>query len=312
MTATYGFIGNQDYSKRTDSSIVVENIAYWLDVSFVEAGLYTNIDVNTVNYYGEDISELVEFENPEYYLDGQVYQSKFKNWIYEEGINYPAGAATPIVCSGIYINDEFHLKTEASGYLGYHIDYLNGRIIFDNAYGAETAYGSGDLTIKAAFSYKNIYVTTEERTELYGKVFKEMSNPEGTGVFYARENEIPLPVITVSEKKKKWTPQQLGGFKIANRTIACRIYAENTTDRNSLCDILAQQENKKIPSIDWTNSESPLDNYGDINTLFSGVYAAKDAFPYNDSYIKDAEAIKAIEEIPEGTVLYNIDTYNYL
>lgn len=314
---SYGFIGNQKFGKRTASSILVENLSYWMNVSFLEQGAYTNIEKDQENYLGEDLSELKQIDDGSW-GEGYIYQSKFKNWVYEDGINYPSSMSKPTICSGIWVGNDFHHKDIASGDMSFSIDYLNGRVMFFTPYGPDYAYGSGvpngsgSIPIKAEFSYKDIYIISEEDDVDEAVVSQAMSNPYGSGLSYPTESEVPLPVISITERNLDFIPKQLGGFKIGQHAVSCNVYATNKTDRNGLCDVLVQQENKKVPTIDWSTSETPLNEYGDINTSFSGVYEARSAYPWKDTYIQNARCSKDYDKFTEGVVFYEIETHSWI
>jgi len=309
--ANYGFIGNQRFGNRTAGSIVVENLSYWMNISFLEQGAYTNISKNQLDYWGNDSSQLSQI-NDGSWVDGGIYQSRFKNWVYESGVTIPAGMSEATICSGVWIGGDFYNKDTASGDLAFTVDYINGRVKFFTPYGPAGVYGSGSVPIKAEFSYKDIYISSDENMPSEAVVVQSMSNPAGSGVSYPTEKEVPFPVVIVGEKNSSWRPKQLGGFKIGVHSINCNVYADNKTDRNGICDVLAQQENKKVPTIDWSKSETPLDEYGDINASFSGVYDAKTAYPSKDMYILSATASKDSDKFTEGVVFYQVETDSYI
>jgi len=313
MVANFGFIGSPSFGKRTDSSNIVSNIVYWLDISFLQNGQFCNIGLHELDYLGNDLSKLMPITGTGW-VDGQVYQSKFKNWIYESGLTLDAGITAPKICSGIWIGGDFYTKTAATGALTYHIDYRNGRIIFDTAYGPDYVYGSGEgsVPIYSEFSYKNIYILSDEDATQNAVMAQFTTMSAGSGIEYLKTLEIPLPVISIYERRKEWRPRQIGGSKIALPTVICHIYSSNTTDRNALCDILAQQENKKVPSIDWSTCETPLNEYGDINPLFSGIYDIRTTYPWKDIYITKSTSEKTNIEIPEGIINYSIEVESYM
>lgn len=307
MVASFGFMGSKKIGDIGISNTTNENIKYWIDLSFLEEGACDTINLNETDYDYRNLSKLSSVED-RVYGEGRVYQAPLKNWVWEEGIQKQYDFETPVVCSGLWIGGEFHSKTAASGDLKYSIDYRNGRAIFDNAYGPDVAYGSGNVPVCAEYSYKRIYVVTE--TELV-KTFAEsddLNNPIGSGEDVLNDQKIPLPAVVISERNHEWAAYQLGGYKKCLHQTTAAVFSSDSEMGENIVDILSQQENKKIPSIDWTNCESPFDWMGDINPLFSGVYEIQSAYPWINIYVLSAAGLKNENGIRMGSIEFLIES----
>lgn len=303
MVGSFGFAGDPKIYQTSVSENIVRNIRYWLDVSFLELGAYTNISLNEQNFDYEDISQLKPVSD-RVFLDGQVYQSKFKNWVWESGISYKFSTTDPTICSGIYIGGDFHPRG-CSGDMSYHVDFKNGRVIFDNAYAPNTYYGSGSVPVCAQFSYKNIYIATQSEL-VKTLVESEETNPIGSGEDVMTEDKIPFPAVIVRKGPNEWEPYQLGGNKIYTGIMYGEVF--DTTDiGQNVVDILSQQRDKKIPSIDWNLCESPFDEYGDINTAFSGIYEISTIYGWKHIYLKDTSSVTQNGSERIGTINFFIE-----
>jgi hypothetical protein len=129
------------------------NMILNLDFELLKDGNFQNIASGVQNYNAEDMSILIRDESEEVAAElglydentgelqiGRVYQSAFRNWVYESGItltpylsdlNWPL----PIIASGVYIDGRFcPADTDDPAFdssCAHTIDFLNGRVIFD-------------------------------------------------------------------------------------------------------------------------------------------------------------------------------------
>ena len=86
-------------------SLLKSNIEYWLNDTFLKEGLYTNIEVDDADFYANDTSLLNPVVGDPTNRDGTVFQSAFKNWVYEPNIPSPgSGIAPPVVASGATVD----------------------------------------------------------------------------------------------------------------------------------------------------------------------------------------------------------------
>ena len=127
----------------------------FLDAELLRDGNYDVITSGTQFYDGQDLSALVPDLTEDVlaeggYLPGQVWQSLFTNWVYQ---NPPALNPSVVLrdwpmafrASGVYIDGAFRLENDPV--YPHSIDYLNGRVIFDAALPLSTSV-HGDYTYK--------------------------------------------------------------------------------------------------------------------------------------------------------------------
>ena len=126
-------------------SLLKLNLKLLFDYEFLRDGRYTNVASGQLAPDGSDMTVLLCDTSSDDVLanfsDGQVWQSPFRNWVYESGIvlNDDIGIRDlilPYRASGVYIGGTFKatLDTHESYDPAYahHIDWINGRIVFDN------------------------------------------------------------------------------------------------------------------------------------------------------------------------------------
>jgi len=310
MASGFGFIGNQKIGDLSITEQVVHNTSNWINISFLENGGHRKVVMNETNTTGIDLSEFKPVEDYKY-DDGYVYQSNFKNLVHESGIVHNDSFEDPIICSGIYVGGDYYPKEE-SGVMSYHIDYTNGRVIFDNYNVIEDVYGSGDISVYAEFSYKTVTVMTSDEARKKAVQTESKNNPAGSGDYLPEENHIQLPAVVVNSIEDTWLPYELGGHKKARHSVAATVYGSEKNEVSKIVDILSQQQNKKIPSIDWNKSSSQLDEFGDINPEFSGVYVSKEIYPWKHLYILTARGSKEGRGNMSGTVSFLIESIYHM
>jgi len=306
-TPTFSFIGEQKLSGDSISKLLCNNIKTWIDISFVRTGGYDTVSLNEPAYDGTDLSALTPIDD-RVYGQGYVYQSYFKNWIWENDIPEEGMTEPPVVCSGIWVGGDFYPR-EASGDMAYHVDYRNGRIIFDMWMAPDQVYGSGNVEVTASFSYKRVYVASDyELKQTIENISKYANNPIGSGENILDESKIPLPAVIVQEMSHSWDGYQLGGYKKCNHIVSATIFSARSIDGENIVDMLSQQENKKVPTIDWNDSETCFDEYGDVNASFSGVFESQSIYPWKDIYINETEGRKDKKGVYAGKVTFYIET----
>ena len=310
MASGFGFMGGKMVGELSVTEQVVANIANWINISFLESGAFDTIKLSDAGTDGEEKSRLVSVED-RIYGEGYVYQSAYKNWAHESGIAFNDDFGEYIVCSGIYIGGDFYHKSE-SGVLAYHIDYPNGRIIFDNQNSVADAYGSGDLDIYAEFSYKRVTIITAD--EYYRRTYigRQANNPVGSGSAIPKDIDIKLPAVIIDSSNDSWAPYQLGGHKRGIHNVVANVYGVVKSDINRIVDILSQQQDKKIPSIDWSKSEEELDEYGDINPAYSGAYTAQAIYPWKHLYILRSTGQKMRGQALHGSAAFLIESLYHI
>lgn len=241
----------------------------FIDAELLRDGNYDTITSGQQFYDGVDLSKLVPDTDAEVlaeggYAAGQVWQSLFINWCYQ---NPPALNPSVILnhwptafrASGVYIDGAFRLENDAV--YPHSVDHLNGRIIFDSP------ITDFDKLIHADFTYKTVKVLNlrEFNNQLRNGILEQQykTNPFTGGqlVYPSGSNKIvPLPIIFVEDVGRTFD----GGYQLGDRSLiardelTCEIWALDESVRDNLIDLVSFQEAKNVPIINYNIAPFPL------------------------------------------------------
>lgn len=239
--------------------------SYWEDIrqglynlfdhKLLEQGAYVNITGGQKNSRGFDLSKLYPVVDDSLGLpSGYIWQSAFHNWNYESGVsNLPI----PIVASGVIINGIFTPKSSSI-----HIDYLNGRVIFDSA---QSVTGN----IQAAFAYKEysfLTPTSEEDTKAstkYSNNSKIFPQP-----FAASPDEVYLPALFIEIEEATERGFQLGGTHETIPTFKVNIISDRRSQVEAIAGVLANESTRSFPIV-AANLGPKFNNLNDLTENYS-------------------------------------------
>lgn len=297
-------------------ALVKSNISLWLNDLFLKDGLYTNVAAAETNVYGSDISLLVSVSD-ESFADDMVFQSAFKNWVYEEGIApTQSGILPPTIPSGVTVNGTFY--PQATGDPGYNaayahdFDFPNGRVIFESP--------QTGATVQAAFSYKTVGVefanefNNEKRPLLIETEYKD--NPRATGVdIYPTKESRTLPAVFIDILERRTSPYELGTRNgITDFFGVFHIWARDGYELDLIEDIIGDEHRQVILGIDFNTAPDPLEEFGSKNEAFTS-YAdfARIHSPYfwRRIYIESTSPRKdsPLYEIERARIDFNVRVY---
>lgn len=248
----YGFGGY------TLTDQLLYNLKFFIDFNMLNNGAYGINELNDVSWYASDESEL-HLVADERYESGRVWEGAARSFVWESGISLGSGALDPFRVSGVYIDNTFYPIT-TSGINSHHIDYINGRIIFDQP-------KNSNNIIQAEFTRRSVHVGFADdrdfRVMMLNAVeeFLTDSLPSGTT---SREHQLWLPSIFIETSTGGQRGLQLGGGQIKTRNIIFHIFADNPQDRNLLMDWLDFQSRITFWMADLNKITFPFDQYGDI------------------------------------------------
>jgi len=268
-------------------SQVENNIKSFLDWGLLNIGAFINVTRNQFNIHGNPLHVLKPTEDPNYDL-GQVWQTMRKDWVWEQSVSFDNGvnpssspspsvtpsvplSISPIDISGIYINNVFYPIGTSDPTYAYYIDYLNSRIIFNNAISTSTI-----VEMEYSYRWAQIYrydnakwwQQLQYRTDENSLHFNEIQ----TGDFsILSNNRVQLPAIIIeSVARAQSEPYELGNKSlIVDQDLLLHIISENRNDRNILIDILRLQQDKAIRLYDTNkvieNNVYPFNIDGSLN-----------------------------------------------
>lgn len=250
-------------------SLLKLNIRLFLETHFLRNAAYTNVVSGQQWYDGSIISRFVpdtEAHNEFYGLSvGQVFQSPYRNFVYESGVPYAGTDAAddpPRLYSGVYVHGRLCPPTDPV--FGHVVDYLNGRIIFNTPQ-------SLDLRVDGDFAVKHVRVGFEHQ---FNQQFEEgvletkfISNPlTSMQVVYPSGTMQPFPAVFIEVDGRDHDAFELGNRStITKDTVTFYVWGLDDLQRDDIVDVIDEQIRKSIPLIDFNIMPLPLS--GIFNTL---------------------------------------------
>ena len=231
-------------------------------------GLYRNISTGQTNFYSTDMSRLVGVTGDEDFNDGQVWQSAFKNWVYESGIvPTDTGVAPPTLVSGVTVDAVFYPDSTV-GPFAHFVDFPNGRVIFN-------APILSSSIVQATFAYKEITVDfaesfDNERMDLLIETSIK-DNPAQTGIqSYPSKSNRTLPAIWIDVLRREHDGYELGSKSLISDFYGVfHVWARDRWMRNIIADILSDAHRDVLLGIDFNTAPFPLLSKGRRNPAWT-------------------------------------------
>ena len=268
----------------TVSSIIQDNMIEYFDWAIIDAGGFTNTSIPTEGHYGGDKHKLRLVDDPRY-TSGQVWEGFRSNWVWQSGVSntdqpktlkklkpdaatYPNASNYPGV-SGVFVGGAFQPASGVGAY-AHHIDYPNGRVVFDTAIATTSS-------VTAEFSHKWAKVTKANDNFFREIQYRSQRADgdflmEGSGDWsQLADTRLQLPVLAVEVvKRRSLEPYALGGLThFVNTDVLFHVLAEDDYTRDKLLDIVSLQEDRVVRLFDsdliGRSSVFPLDYRGMTN-----------------------------------------------
>ncbi len=262
------------------------NLKWFIDWNMLQKGAYGIYEYDSASWYDDDESRLHHVPD-ERYETGRVWEGAGREWVWESGSSLGSGAIDPFRVSGVYIESVFY-PVNTIGVNSHHVDYLNGRIIFD-----EPKDTSSD--IRAEFTRRSVHVGFADdldfRVMMLNAIeeFLTDSSPSGTT---SREHQIWLPSIFIEVTNGEQRGLQLGGGQIKTRYVVFHIFADNPSDRNLLMDWLDYQGRGTFWMANLNEITFPFDEYGDIIAGTTNWTNMVSANPWKRLRVMDSNSAK--------------------
>ena len=273
--------GVDSIGKHLFMSQIENNMKSFLDWGLLNIGGFINVLRPQSNIYGNPISILKPTEDPSY-TSGQVWQTMRKDWVWEDTVVFkntfdpppspsPVPSVIPKLITGIYINNTFYDIATNNETYKYIVDYINSRIIFDNAIPTNTS-------VSMEYAYRWVQVYNYDNAKWWQQLqYKTDQNAKHFNQIYEGDfsvltnNRIQLPAIVIETAARGTSsPFQLGTQSLIMRQdILLHIVAETMHDRNIIIDILRLQQDRTLDLYDinsiTTNKTYPFNVNGTLN-----------------------------------------------
>ena len=261
MATHTSLIGFSDVGNSTISETIRSNLIVFFDWGLLDKGAFFNVNIPTSGAYGGNWHILKPVNDPNY-TNGQVWSSRRKNWVWENKDSTEL-SVSPIGISGIFVDNVF--KPYGSGY---HINYREGKIIFDSAQALSTE-------VKLEYSHKWISVKSSNEVPFFRKLETESFRVDDSNFLVSSGNVVELsqtrlqmPLVEVLNSRK-YEPYEIGNnCKETYTDVVFHILAEDDVTAGKLVDIIAGQDERVIALFDINrmarNNAFPLDYRGEI------------------------------------------------
>jgi len=262
--------GFDDVFDQTLNNDIQDGLVEFFDWGLLQKGNYFNSDLGESSPNGQDYSRL-KVTNEYSYASGQVWEGFRSNWVWQSGVNHSPAPITgtdhlnPGV-SGIYIDDNYYPVTTTGEY-AYHVDHINGRVIFDSAI-------SRTSKVQVEHSYRWINVTYAADVPWLREIQYRTNQPDENFLDLdadqwrvPSDSKLQLPAIAIEVVPvRKFKGYQLGGGQWVFTDVLFHCLAEDEVTRNKLVDIVSFQNDKVIDLFDSNTANSsgafPIDYRG--------------------------------------------------
>ena len=280
------------------SNLLLDNFISFYDWGFLNKGGYYNNAIPSSGMYRGDKTILKPVKDPNY-EEGQVWQGYRPNWVWETGVS----VGTPINISGVFVSGVFRSTTNITQ--PYHIDYSNGRVVFDSPIPLTT-------NVKLEYSNKWINVVSTRGIPWFRDIQQGVNRISDQFDYYASgswaklgQTRVPLPTIAIQVPPINDTkPYQLGGGQWVYSNIVFHVIAENDWECQNLLDKIVYQNDKTITLYNSDqvviSGVAPLDHNNSLtpNALPSGLYPNLVAnFPHLQCYITNSKNSGGITQL---------------
>lgn len=221
------------------------------------------------------------------YAQGQAWEPFHGNLIWETGIPY---SIQPISISGVYVDGMFHSSSE-TGVYAHYVDYIHGRVIFDNPITPATG-------VALEYSYRYFDFESSDAAWFRQVMFDSYRVDQsqflqyGSGVWATlSQNKVELPVVVVEVvPRRTFVPYQIGGGQILHQDVLFHVFTENGWDRKTLLDVITLQNEHTIKGFD-KNALADANKFAftDTGALATGALTYPDLignFPWKNIIFK--------------------------
>ena len=318
------------------------NAKFYLDQVFIRDGNYQNVTRGMTAYDGMDMSKLAVVENEKDLARlgfnkttgaGRVWQSAFRNWVYESGLvhSYDRGEpqkAIPIMCSGVWVDGVYKPSkpvTDVGAASGWDptlyptIDWANGRVIMSSGLAPAA-------NVQATFSFGEIAVHIVNRRnsnfDEYLANTKYGTNPDYYGaIHYPSGRFQPLPAVFIQIPSQTHEVYELGNRSLVERAqLRFHCFSQSSTTLDNILDTIRLQDRRRFPIVDFNVSPIPLSGFQGVRSPEYVRYAVMQSNPvlhpggystlYSDGIFQNAVVSSdSFSDVEYGTVDIEVEMH---
>ena len=271
--------GINKYGETTLNSHIEDGIVSFFDWGLLEAGAFFNVTIPTSGIYGGTAHQLRPVKDPNY-TDGQVWEGYRSNWIWESGV---FDENPPVNISGVHVGGTFYATdTNHANYsstYAHHINYEEGRIVFDTAISAAS-------TVTTEYSYRWVTFVYANNASWFRELQFDSVRSDNSDFLQSGSGDwsqlgktrTQMPVVAVETvPRRRFKGYQLGGGQYVYTDVLFHILTEDEFTRDKLFDVISLQNDKVIFLFDTDKlareSRLPLDYKGALSnhSMVSGA-----------------------------------------
>lgn len=238
------------------------NLVSFFNWGLLGVGAFFNVSIPTSGAFGGDKHRLRLATDP-YYDDGQVWQGYRQDWVWETGVDY---SVQPIRVSGVRVNGTFY-PSSTTGVYKHHVDYPQGRIVFDAAINPSSV-------VTCEYSHRYVHFTHSDapwwrQVQLDSfRVDDEHFAQQGSGAWAVlSKNRVQLPAVVVEAVPNTTrSPLMIGGGAKVRQDVLFTVLSETPGERKQLHDVVTYQWGKRTILFEknWVADANryPLDENG--------------------------------------------------
>jgi len=245
------------------TSQIETNLKSYLDWGLLGVGSFSNVNIPTSGAFGGTFDKLRLVDDPSY-IDGQVWESPRKDWVWETGVYYDT---QPTNISGVNVNGIFYGTGDAT--YGHHYNYPLGRVVFDSAIPVNS-------NVQLEYSYRNVQTYIADQAPWWDEIqygSYRVDDPTlydvGSGNWQILSNHrVQLPAVVLeATSRRSFKPYELGTVSnFVYTDVLFHILSESRWWRNQLVDIISLEKDRSIWLYDNNQVASatgyPLDHRG--------------------------------------------------
>jgi len=284
MALTFKGINSGGFGGYELTDQLLYNLKWFLDWNLLLRGAYGIYERGDISWGDETEAELHVVDDARY-PSGSIWEGAGREWVWESGATLAgSGTVNPFRPSGVWIDGDFYPTATSTGTYAHHIDYLNGRVVFDEP------RGDYEL-VQAEYTRRSVHVGFADEPDfrlLMLNAVDAFITDSSASSEPSREHQLWLPSIFIEVKDGTQRGQQLGGGQIKTRFVTFHIFADNPQDRNLLMDWLDYQSRTTFWLADLNQITFPFDQYGDIVAGVTNWVDMQAAYPWKKMRVVDS------------------------
>lgn len=233
--------GVTDVTRQQLLEAMAQGVRAFLEWGFLNAGGFSTVEVATPGTNDPYADEMLRPVHQEGVADNRIWEALHSDWVYETGLD---ADPPPVQTTGVYVNGVFYPTASTAGTFKHHVNFPEGRVVFDQAIPATAV-------VQAGYSYRWVNFYDHEvpwfRDVIFDPLVTSDQPPSGTDftkLLVANRVQLPAIVIEPVLNRRQRGVMLGSGAQWVEQDILFHIMAERADERNNIMDILCYQKDK--------------------------------------------------------------------